>query len=217
VTEPAVVRDAPCERVDLGRGSWVDIRKGWLAGADELFGELAEKVAWQGSRLWRYDHWVEEPRLGSAFRPARYPHPVLLEAHRALQAEYRVTFDGLALAYYRDGRDGQAFHRDRDMRFCEDTIIGILTLGARRPWLLRPRHRKDKWIAEGNGTTHDFAPASGDLLVMGGRCQVDWEHSVAKCDKPDAARISVQWRWTSGRGRPEVGASYRAPRHFDRT
>jgi hypothetical protein len=93
----------------------------------------------------------------------------------------------------------------------------ILTFGARRPWLLRPRRRRDKWIDEHLGTEHDLAPASGDLLVMGGRCQVDWEHSVPKVrHRRDLGRISAQWRWTSRRGRPEVGASYRAPRHYSR-
>ena len=113
---------------------------------------------------------------------------MLTETHRWLQHRYRVKFDCVALAHYRDGRDGQAFHRDRDMRYCEDTVIAILSFGPRRPWLLRPRTRADKWIAEHGGATVDLAPAGGDLLVMGGRCQVDWEHSVPQAGTgPDAA------------------------------
>ena len=72
------------------------------------------------------------------------------------------------------GRDGQAFHRDTDMRWLDDTVIAILSLGARRPWLLRPRaNRYDH--SEGKGAVLDIAPGSGDLLVMGGRSQADWE------------------------------------------
>jgi hypothetical protein len=81
---------------------------------------------------------------------------------------------------------------------------------------LRPRLRRDKWIAPNGGATHDVAPGNGDLLVMGGRCQADWEHSVPKVSGAVPGRISAQWRWTSRRGRPEVGGSYRAPRNFDR-
>ena len=31
-----------------------------------------------------------------------------------------------------------------------------------------------------------------------------------------SGRVSLQWRWTSGRGKPVVGASYRAPRTYSR-
>jgi alkylated DNA repair dioxygenase AlkB len=211
--------DAAFERVDLGGGSWVDLARGWVRGADALYDHLTASVAWQANRLWRYERWVDEPRVGTWFgSPAAYPHPVFAQMQRALQHRYRVQFDGFALAWYRDGADSVAFHRDRDLRYCEDTVIAIVTFGARRPWLLRPRARGDKWIAEHGGATHDLAPASGDLLVCGGRCQADWEHAVPKVRGAGAAagRISAQFRWTSRTGRPEVGASYRAPRHFTR-
>ena len=44
----------------------------------------------------------------------------------------------------------------------------------------------------------------------------DWEHSVPPIRRHVDGRISVQWRWTSKQGRPEIGASYRAPRHYSR-
>jgi hypothetical protein len=100
-----------------------------------------------------------------------------------------VTFDGFGMIQYRDGSDGQGFHRDTDMRWLDDTLIAVLTLGAQRPWLLRPVQRRrgdDGWT---DGWTDgrdeeatpdiDLAPASGDLLVLGGRAQADWLHSVA--------------------------------------
>ena len=210
--EVKVRRDAPVERVQLDATSWVDVSRGWLGGADELFEALLTGVAWQTSRLFRYDHWVEERRLGSFWRPGRpLPHPAVAAAQRALQARYRVTFDGCGLIHYRDGRDGQAFHRDTDMRWLDDTIIAVLTLGAQRPWLLRPRTSRHDHSA-GRGATHDLAPCSGDLLVMGGRCQADWEHSVAyRPSQHLGPRISLQWRHAHRRGRPFIGSSYRAP------
>jgi len=208
----AVRPDAPIERVHLDDTSWVDVGRGWLSGADELYEALLADVAWQTSRLFRYDHWVEERRLGSFWRVGRpLPHPAIAPVQRALQARYRVTFDGCGILQYRDGRDGQGFHRDTDMRWLDDTIIAILTLGARRPWLLRPRARRHDHTP-GKGATHDLAPGPGDLLVMGGRCQADWEHSVAYLPgRHVGPRISLQWRHAHRRGRPFIGASYRAP------
>ena len=105
-------------------------------------------------------------------------------------------------------------YRDQEMRWLEDTVIAVLTLGAQRPWRLRPRanrHKDDQL----KGATHDLAPASGDLLVMGGACQARWEHAVPQIrDQQVGERISMQWRWTSKRGRPQQGPGYGAPLDF---
>jgi alkylated DNA repair dioxygenase AlkB len=205
------------DRVQLDEHSWVDVRRGWMSGADELFESLLTGVPWETSRLFRYDHWVSERRLGAGWRPPRpLPHPALGAAHRTLQQEYKARFDGFGLIQYRDGDDGQAFHRDTDMRWLDDTVIAILSLGARRPWLLRPRaNRYDH--SPGKGATHDLAPGAGDLIVMGGRCQADWEHSVPYVPgRRVGTRISVQWRYARRVGRPFQGASWRAPLAYGR-
>ena len=205
--------DAETTRVQLDDTSWVDVSRGWLTGADALFEALRDGVAWQTSRLFRYDHWVEERRLGAFWRHGLpMPHPVLVDVHKTLQRRYNATFGGFGLMQYRDGRDGQAFHRDTDMRWLDDTVIAILTLGARRPWLLRPHTAKFDQ-SPGRGATHDLAPGSGDLIVMGGRCQADWQHSVPYLLRQEGVgiRISLQWRYARRTGRPFMGASYSAP------
>jgi alkylated DNA repair dioxygenase AlkB len=214
----AIDRDAAVDRTELGEGAWVDVVRGWVTGADELFDALSADVPWATSRLFRYDHMVEERRLGSSWRPGSpLPHPALAEATRVLQHTYRAHFDGFGMMLYRDGRDGQAFHRDTDMRWLDDTIVAVLSLGAQRPWLLRPRTSRHDH-SPGKGATHDLAPSAGDLIVMGGRCQADWEHSVPYLpSRPVEPRISVQWRFARKVGRPFVGGSYRAPLTYRRT
>ena len=218
-TEGAIGVDphAVVERLDLGDGAWVDVVRGWLVGADGLFERLQADVPWATSKLFRYDHLVEERRLGSFWSAGSpLPHPALAEATRALQHRYRVQFDGFGMMQYRDGRDGQAFHRDTDMRWLDDTIIGVLSLGARRPWLLRPRTSRHDH-SPGKGATHDLAPGSGDLIVMGGATQAAWEHSVPYLGaRPVAPRISIQWRFARRTGRPFMGSSYRAPLSYGR-
>lgn len=203
------------ERLWLNETAWVDVARGFLPDADAVYEDVRERTEWQQGRLWRYEKWVEEPRLG-AYGRGMYEHPAIVETGRVLEKHYGVRFGGFGLAYYRNGRDGQAFHRDRDMKWCENTLIGILTLGATRPWLLRPRANRYAHDLPMKGATHDLAPSGGDLLVMGGTCQLDWEHSVAQIPQPVGGRISAQWRWTSGRGKQERTAGYRAPLHFSR-
>ena len=211
-------RDAAVERLELGNDAWVDVTRHWLSQPDEVFTHLLETVSWQTSQLFRYDHVVEERRVGAGWsRGTPLPHPALAEATRVIQHRYRVQFDGFAMIQYRNGRDGQAFHRDTDMRWLDDTIVAILTLGARRPWALRPRTARHD-DAPGKGAVHDLAPASGDLLVMGGRTQADWEHSVPYLGSQVVEpRISVQWRFARRVGRPFMGSSYRAPLNYRRT
>ena len=207
-----VDREVTVERLQLDDASWVDVARGWLRGADDLHAALLADVAWQASRLFRYDHYIEEKRLGSFWARGRpLPHPALADATRALQARYKAMFEGFGLLQYRNGTDGQAFHRDTDMRWLDDTVVAILTTGARRPWLLRPRSARHT-LAEGKGATHDLSPGSGDLIVMGGRCQADWEHSVPYLGRQQVGvRLSVQWRHARKVGRPFQGGSSRAP------
>jgi alkylated DNA repair dioxygenase AlkB len=213
----SVNREAPTERLDLGEGAWVDVTRGWMVDADELFAFLRDNVAWKTSRLFRYDHFVEERRLGAGWaRGSPVPHPALADATRAVQHTYKVQFDSFGMIQYRDGRDGQAFHRDTDMRWLDDTVIAILSLGARRPWLLRPRTSKFDHTP-GRGATHDLAPGGGDLLVMGGSTQAGWEHSVPYLgNRAVEPRISIQWRHARRTGRPFMGSSYRAPLSYRR-
>jgi alkylated DNA repair dioxygenase AlkB len=213
-----VDRDVPVERLELDEGSWVDIARGWLRDGDAVAGVLLAEVPWQASRLFRYDHEVEERRLGAAWRSGSpLPHPALAEATRVLQHRYNVRFGGFGMIQYRDGTDGQAFHRDTDMRWLEDTVVAIVSLGAQRPWLLRPRSARHT-LEQGKGAVHDLAPASGDLIVMGGRTQSDWEHSVPYLGAGSGIgpRVSIQWRAARKVGRPFQGPGYRAPLHYGR-
>ena len=213
-----VAADAATERLQLDADSWVDVTRGYLQGADELYDLLVDAVPWRQGRVFRYERYIDEPRMGSWYsRDQPYPHAALTAAHRAIQQRYRVTFGGVGLAYYRDGRDSVAPHRDTDLRYCENTVIAILTIGARRPWLLQPRGGRDRFDAATPTGTIDLSPAGGDLIVLGGACQLHWLHAVPKVRtvKP-LGRISAQWRWTSKTGRPESQPSYRAARHFTR-
>ena len=206
---------ARTERVWLDERSWVDVVRGWLPDADEVFAAVHDNVRWYQGRIFRYERYVDEPRLSGSANLVDL-HPALVEAHRSIRKTYGIDFPKPALVLYRDGRDSVAFHCDRELRWLEDTVIGVLTLGATRPWLLRPRSRRYDHDAPNGGATHDLYPASGDLLVMGGRCQADWHHAVPKVAAPVGPRISLQWRWTSKRGRPESGPNYRAPRTYSR-
>lgn len=195
------------ERHRLDATSWVDVGRGWLADPGAVYAALAEALDWRQGTIWAYDHRRAENRLSASCRPGVHaPHPAVTEIHKALRRRYGVELMGVGLSWYRDGRDAMGAHRDTDLRHCEETLIAIVTLGATRPWTLTPRGSRTPAL--------DLAPAAGDLLVMGGRAQVDWLHGVPPAPGVRDGRMSLQWRWTSGRGRPERGGGSRAPRLY---
>jgi alkylated DNA repair dioxygenase AlkB len=205
--------DPAIERIQLDDRAWVDVIRGMLPDATAVHDELVATVGWQQGRVFRYERWIDEPRLG-AWQRGDDRHPALRQVEEWIAERYRVHFDGVALAQYRNERDSVAFHRDREMRWLEDTVIGVLTLGATRPWLMRPIGAvKD---SAPRATDLDLRPASGDLLVMGGRCQAAWLHAVPKTTTRCRSRVSAQWRWTSKTGKPDGNPSYYAPRRFNR-
>ena len=182
---------ASVHRTMLDRGAWVDIRPGWMTGADVLFERVRDAVPWREERRRMYDRVVEVPRLLCFYgEGAALPDPALAQARAALDRHYGPElgepFCTAGLCLYRDGRDSVAWHGDRIGRGAkEDTVVAILSLGAPRALLLRPR---------GGGPALRHEIGHGDLLVMGGSCQRTWEHSVPKTARPTGPRISVQFR-----------------------
>ncbi len=178
------------ERRVLTDGAWVDLRRGWIAGADALFERLQQSVPWHAERRPMYDRVVDVPRLLSFFDEGEpLPDPELDRIKAALEAYYRdEKFATAGLCLYRDGRDSVAWHGDRIGRGnTEDTMVAIVVLGAPRPFLLRPREHRGT-----NSIRLDLG--HGDLVVMGGSCQRTWEHAVPKTARPVGPRISVQFR-----------------------
>ena len=179
-------------RIPLTRGAWVDLRPGWLAGSGTVFGALAEAVPWRAEKRHMYDRVVDVPRLLCFYGEGEpLPDPALIAALRALNAYYGPElgepFHTAGLCLYRDGRDSVAWHGDRTGRGSrEDTMVAILSLGAPRAFLLRPRG--------GGGPSRRYEIGHGDLLVMGGSCQRTWEHAVPKTTQAVGPRISVQFR-----------------------
>lgn len=187
--EPAV--DATfggVERVGLDDEAWVDLVPAWVMGADRLFDDLLTRVRWQGRRVHMYDKVLDQPRLNGTLDDGERPE-VVEQMRRLLSDRYDVDFTSVRANLYRDGRDSVAWHADRHARAPSDpdVVIAILSLGSPRRFLLRPR---------GGGPSVGYVVTSGDLLVMGGACQRDWQHTVPKMAHA-GPRLSITFRYAT--------------------
>lgn len=184
------------ERRNLGAGAWIDVRAGWLNGwLDDdgtLFDELLEVIPWRAERRQMYERVLDVPRLVSFhdLTDGPAPHPAIARLRRRLNdiyaGELGEPFTSAGLCLYRDGTDSVAWHGDTVGRSStEDTMVAIVSLGARRTFAMRPRT---------GGRSLRLPQGHGDLLVMGGSCQRTWEHAVPKTARPTGPRISIQFR-----------------------
>jgi alkylated DNA repair dioxygenase AlkB len=193
------------QRRELSEGAWIDLRPGFVTAADELFDALAGTVPWHEERMRMYDSTVRIPRLLARYGEGEaLPHPVLEKARSALNGHYLEElgepFVTAGLCLYRDGNDSVAWHGDRIARESpRDTMVAIVSLGATRPFALRPK---------GGGPGLRLQIGHGDLLVMGGSCQRTWQHAIPKTTHCLGARISIQFRprWGNGLGAPTASA-----------
>jgi alkylated DNA repair dioxygenase AlkB len=203
--DPAVDRGfAGLQRIALDEASWLDHVPRWLTGSDHLFAELVARVPWQQRRVVMFDRMVDEPRLTWWWQrdtgPCELGLPVLHRVAAALRDRYERDFDSIGCNLYRRGSDSVAWHGDRVRHASEDPVVATVSLGSPRPFHVRPR---------GGGPSRSFLLGQGDLLVMGGACQHDWEHSVPKVARA-GPRLSVTYR--HGLPPPEPGPSLAAGR-----
>jgi alkylated DNA repair dioxygenase AlkB len=174
-------------RLPLDDSSWIDHLPRWLSGSDHVFAELVARLPWRQRTVPMYERLVREPRLvwwWSEGEPSPPPLLVLDEVRRALTVRYERAFDSIGCNYYRTGADSVAWHGDRIRHSQVDPIVAIVSVGAPRPFQVRPR---------GGGSSLSFLLGQGDLLVMGGAAQHDWEHSVPKVAVA-GPRISITFR-----------------------
>jgi alkylated DNA repair dioxygenase AlkB len=176
---------ATATRIQLDATSWVEHVPGWLAGDAEFMEMLLEQADWEQRSRWMYTRVVQEPRLTAEYPViADAPQPVLHYLARTLSAHYGKHYTRLWMNWYRDNNDGTGWHADRPVNQLDEVTIPVLSLGATRRFLIRP---------EGGGASQSLEVNGGDLVVMGGRCQKDYQHMVPKSKKPAGARVSLNF------------------------
>ena len=165
------------------------------------------EVPWATSRLFRYDHFVEERRLGAVVavgNAAAAPGARRRDAGAAAplpRPVRRVRPDPVPRRERRAGlppRHRHALARRHRHRHPQPrrppAVVAPAADESLRP-LAGPAARRTTSL-----------PGPGDLIVMGGSTQAGWEHSVPYLlGQQVAPRISIQWRYARRTGRPVHG------------
>ncbi len=172
------------QRTVLSHGAWVEYAPGWLSGHEAMFDALSAEADWQKQRRRMYERIVDVPRLVARLPERSTYAQELRRMSVALSARYHLALTNIALAWYRDGADSVAMHGDKMGVLSENTIIGTVSVGEPRRFVMR---------ANRGGDSIGFNLGWGDLLVMGGTAQATWQHGVPKLAHA-GPRISIIFR-----------------------
>jgi alkylated DNA repair dioxygenase AlkB len=177
---------------------------GWLlddpahispAEADALFRLLRDTVPWEqsgrpGRRFPRLTAWYADRGLTYSYSGVTHQAipwtPELREVKQRAEAAAGTTWNSLLLNLYRDGRDSIGFHADDEPELGTNPVIGSISLGAERRFVLKH---------PASGEKLEFNLPHGSLLVMGGASQHHWRHGVPKTARPVGPRINLTFRY----------------------
>lgn len=177
------------EAIVSGDGD-VKLFRVWLAKerADALLTHIRESTQWTQERRKMFDRYVDVPReqawLGDDRERAFTPP--LDAVRRELEAMLGTPFSYVLLNRYRDGNDSVAWHNDRAVDGNFRRTIASLTLGATRAFDIRPK-------ADVKSVT-SIDVDHGDLIVMRGDTQINYDHRVRKDPQIKDERINLTFR-----------------------
>ena len=134
-------------------------------------------------------------------RPRPLP-PALAELRALVEACTDATYNFCLVNYYAGGNDSISWHSDDEGFLGPEPVIASLSLGARRDFCLK--HKPLAKTANAAAATGHVAErqviktalGSGDMVLMRGRTQGCWLHSVPKRKGGEAerGRINITFR-----------------------
>jgi alkylated DNA repair dioxygenase AlkB len=137
------------------------------------------------------------------------PRPIpqcLDELRKITQGSTGETFNFCLVNYYADGKDSISYHSDDERFLGTNPTIASFSLGAKRDFLMKhkPIAPKDGVVVE-ESKPIKLPLGSGDMVLMRGRTQSNWLHSIPKRAGGDAGngRINITFRKAMVKGGTE--------------
>jgi len=152
----------------------------WHTEQLKLFGKwviVPRKVLWFGDKDTEYFY------SGKQHTPLPWREP-LIELQKRL--DFFAPFNSVLANYYQDGNDYMGWHSDDESELGEQAIIASLSLGASRRFIFRHKTSKHKIR---------LMLEHRSLLLMYGKCQDQWQHSLPKMKKIHDERINLTFRY----------------------
>lgn len=157
----------------------------WKHDEVSIYGKrivTARQTAWYGAQPFAYTY-------SGITRRALPWHPLLLEIKHTVECLIRpnspAVFNSCLLNLYSDGREGMAWHSDDEPELGKRPVIASVSFGAVRKFAFKHKTTREK---------REILLQHGQLIVMHGETQAQWQHAVMKSLKIHQPRISLTFR-----------------------
>ncbi|KAL6703751.1 hypothetical protein ACN47E_009132 [Coniothyrium glycines] len=135
------------------------------------------------------------------------PMPQCLDSLRKVtEGSTGESFNFCLVNYYADGKDSISFHSDDERFLGTNPAIASFSLGAKRDFLMKhkPIPAREGVVVE-EPKPLKLVLGSGDAILMRGRTQSNWLHSIPKRAGAEAGRgrINITFRKAMVRGGTE--------------
>ncbi|WP_411824144.1 alpha-ketoglutarate-dependent dioxygenase AlkB family protein [Leptospira sp. 'Mane'] len=153
----------------------------WKNDEAVIFGKhivTKRKVAWYGDSDYQYTY-------SGTTKQALFWTSELLRLKQIVENLSETKFNSCLLNLYHNGEEGMAWHSDDEKSLGVNTTIASFSLGAERKFSFKHKSKKE---------TITINLENGSLLLMKGKTQTDWYHSLPKSKKIHRPRINLTFR-----------------------
>ena len=153
----------------------------WKSDEVRIFGKVhitKRKVAWYGNENIAYTY------SGNTKNAIPWTNE-LLKLKEVAETVSGVKFNSCLLNLYHDGSEGMSWHSDNEKELGNDPSICSISFGAERKFTFKHKVTKH---------TIPVLLENGSILLMKGKTQSNWLHSLPKTKKCTNARINLTFR-----------------------
>ena len=168
------------------------------ADSNKLLKKFISKLPWESMIIKMFGKDTKIPRLqcwiGDEGCEYKYSgkqlnrqiwSPDLIMIRKKIYEELKIDFNSVLANYYRDGKDSMGWHSDDEKELGPDPTIASISFGSERDLVFRNKITKE---------TIAIPQTNGCLILIDGKTQKNWQHSIKKTQKVIGPRINLTFR-----------------------
>ena len=166
--------------------------------SDELLTKLISKLPWESMVIKMFGRETKIPRLqcwigdegcnykysGKKLNRQNWTKDLTMIREK-IYKEFKIDFNSVLVNYYRDGKDSMGWHSDDEKELGHNPTIASISFGSERDLVFKNKISKE---------TLSIAQVHGCLILIDGKTQKNWQHSVKKTRKVIGPRINLTFR-----------------------
>ena len=166
--------------------------------SNELLKKLISDLPWESMTIKMFGKDIRIPRLqcwiGDKGCDYKYSGKKLnrrdwttdlIMIREKIYKDLNIDFNSVLINYYRDGKDSMGWHADDEKELGPSPTIASISFGSERDLVFRNKISKE---------IISIPQTHGCLILIDGKTQKNWQHSIKKTRKVIGPRINLTFR-----------------------